>query len=110
MEEIALDTHDLSWEELRLFPGTGEMKMLRDESQGRGRTVLVRLPAGGKIVPHTHLGAVQHYVLEGEYETQGRSFPAGAYRLLPKDVEVTPISTRNGATILMIYDPIKQET
>jgi hypothetical protein len=26
---------------------------------------------------------VQHYVLEGEYETEGEMFGAGTYRLLP---------------------------
>jgi hypothetical protein len=56
-------------------------------------------------LPHTHLAAVQHYVLEGEYESEGKTFAAETYRLLPKNFDVAPISTEGGVTILMIYDP-----
>ena len=105
MAAMTVNTADLIWEELSLFPGTGDMKMLRNEPQGR--TVLVRLAAGGEIVPHSHLGVVQHYVLEGEYESEGKTFPEGTYRFLPKDTDVSPITTLGGVTILMIYDAIQ---
>lgn len=105
MNEIVYHTPDMRWEELRAFPGTGKAKMLRDEPPIGARTVIVRLPAGGQIVPHMHLAAVQHYVLEGEYESEGRTFAAGTYRFFPKNVDVSPISTKAGVTILMIYDP-----
>ena len=108
MEEIIRYTPDLNWEDLRGFPGTAQAKMLRDEPPVGARTMLVRLPAGGQIVPHMHLAAVQHYVLEGEYETQGKTFAAGTYRLLPKNADVAPISTKGGVTVLMIYDPREQ--
>jgi hypothetical protein len=49
---------------------------------------------------------VQHYVVEGEYHTDGRTFEQGSYRLLPKQADVAPITTNAGVTILMIYDPI----
>lgn len=49
---------------------------------------------------------MQHYVLEGQYETDGQRFGAGSFRLMPKNAEVAPISTEEGVTILMIYDPI----
>jgi hypothetical protein len=47
-----------------------------------------RLEAGDRVRPHSHIGAVQHYVLEGEYG------------------DVPEISTTVGATVLMIYDPV----
>jgi hypothetical protein len=34
-----IHTRDLSWESLRSFPGTAELKMLRDESSGGARTI-----------------------------------------------------------------------
>jgi hypothetical protein len=105
METMTVNTADMIWEELSLFPGTGDMKMLRNEPQGR--TMLVRLAAGGKIVPHSHLGAVQHYVLEVEYESEGKTFLKGTYRFLLKDTDVSPITTKGGVTILMIYDAIQ---
>jgi quercetin dioxygenase-like cupin family protein len=99
-------TPDMAWDSLSFFPGNAEVKILRTEAEGGGRTLLVRLPPNGEISPHSHLGVVQHYVLEGEYETEGETFGAGTYRLLPKHAKVGTISTAEGAVILMIYDPV----
>jgi hypothetical protein len=49
---------------------------------------------------------VQHYVLDGEYETEGEMFGAGTYRLFPRHAQMATISTETGAVILMIYDPV----
>jgi len=49
---------------------------------------------------------VQHFVVEGEYHTKGKSFETGSYRLLPKDADVEPITTDNGVSILIMYDTI----
>lgn len=105
MEETIRYTTDMSWEDLGYFPGKGQVKTLRDEPPLGARTIIVRLPAGGEIVPHMHLAGVQHYVLEGEYETEGKTFAAGTYRLMPKNFDVAPISAKGGVTLHMIYDP-----
>jgi hypothetical protein len=107
MAELTLSTPEMTWEPLALFPGDAEAKILRSEAEGGARTLLVRLQPGRKIVPHSHLAAVQHYVLEGEYETERETFRAGTYRLLPKDADVGTISTQKGVIILMIYDPVR---
>jgi hypothetical protein len=52
------------------------------------------------------MGTVQHYVLQGEYETEGKTFAVDTYRLFRPHANVPEISTRKGATILMIYDPV----
>jgi hypothetical protein len=96
------------WETLREFPGKGEITVLRDEGKGRARTIIVRLPAGGQIIPHSHVGAVQHFVLEGECETQGKIMGKGAYRFLPKHADVSTIFTKEGVTILMTYDAVSE--
>ena len=101
-----IHTPDVSWQELRAFPGTAQVKLLRDEPSGGARTMLVRVPPGGQIRPHSHLAGVQHHVLEGDYETEGETCSARTYRFLPKDADVAPITTKGGVTILMIYDPI----
>ena len=106
MTEFTLYTPDMTWESLSFFPGNAEVKILRSEPEGGCRTLLVRLPPSGEISPHNHLGVVQHYVLEGEYETEGEMFGPGTYRMLPKHAKVGTISTAKGAVILMIYDPV----
>ena len=109
MEEIMRDTSQMPWEPLSRFPGKAEVKELRGESMGGGSTMLVRLPAGGHVAPHCHPGVVQLYVLEGEYDSRGRRFTVGAYRLLPGHAEVARISSKAGATLLIVYDPILEE-
>jgi hypothetical protein len=107
MTELTLYTPEMTWEPLSLFPGDAEVKILRSEAEGGARTLLVRLQPGGKIVPHSHLASVQHYVLDGEYETKGKIFGAGTYRLLPRDADVATITAQKGTIILMIYDPVR---
>ena len=34
-----IHTRDLSWQELRAFPGTAQMKLLRDEPSGGARMI-----------------------------------------------------------------------
>jgi len=106
MEQHVTYTPEMPWEALTEFPGEGEIKRLRDQGTGRGMTIMVRLPAHGHITPHAHTAAVQHYVLEGEYESEGKVYGAGTHRLLPGGADVADITTQGGTTILMIYDPL----
>jgi hypothetical protein len=104
MKDLFRYPGEMLWQELRDFPGKGEMTVLRDEGKSGAKSIIVRLPAGGQILPHGHVAPVQHYVLEGECETEGKALGQGAYRLMPKHAEVSPIFTKEGVTILMIYD------
>ena len=106
MEPKTIHTGELAWEKLTGFPGEGQVKLLRDEGGINARTMLVRIHAGDEISPHAHEAPVQHYVLDGEYESEGKIYGAGTYRLLPEHSNVAPISTQNGVTILFIYDPV----
>jgi len=105
MEPKTVYTPEVAWEELTEFPGKGQVKVLRDEGGSNAKTLLIRLDAGGEITPHTHVAAVQHYILSGECESEGNIYGAGTYRLIPGRTNVPAISTQHGATILLIYDP-----
>lgn len=105
MSMTECQVQDLKWEELRQFPGTGEVKVLRDTPESGAKTMIVKLPPGGRVEPHSHPAVVQHYVLEGEYEQQGKTYARGAYRMLPQHADMSEITTGQGATVLMIYDP-----
>ncbi len=106
METLTVYAPETEWKELAEFPGKGQVKVLRDEGMNQARTLLIRLHAGGEITPHAHIATVQHYILEGEYESDGNIYGAGTYRLLPGHANVSKISTRNGVTLLMIYDRV----
>ncbi len=106
MDEVVCRTKDMKWEELRAFPGRADGQVLREDSATGAKTLLVRVPAGGEIIPHGHRGIVQHFVVEGQYQSQGKDFGPGCYRLMPPNHDVSTITTKAGVTILMIYDPV----
>ena len=106
MEATTIHIAELAWQELTGFPGKGEVKTLRDEGGSSARTLLGRIHPGQEISFHAHQAPVQHYVLDGEYESEGCIYAAGTYRSFPGHANVAPISTQNGATILLIYDPV----
>lgn len=106
MKEVVHHTAYMGWSELRDFPGPADVKVLRDDPESGARTMLVRIPPGGEVSPHGHRGVVQHYVLEGQYESDGHRFGPGSYRMMPEHCDLPPMSTKHGVTILMIYDPV----
>ena len=105
--ELEYFTPDLAGEVSALFPGDAEVATLRDDPDGGASTLLVRLPAGGRIEAHTHQAPVQHYVLSGAYESEERLFKAGTYRLFSTP-EVPRITSESGAVILVMYDPTRR--
>ncbi len=106
MKDVVHHTAYMGWSELREFPGPADVKVLRDEPDTGAKTMIVRIPPGGDVSPHGHRGIVQHYVLEGQYESEGHLFGPGSYRMMPEHYDVPPLSTKRGVTILMIYDPV----
>ncbi|GJL59793.1 MAG: hypothetical protein NPIRA03_26500 [Nitrospirales bacterium] len=99
-------TPKMKWEKLQEFPGPADVKIVREDPSLGAKTMLVQIPAGGRITPHSHRGIVQHFVLEGQYETEGEFCEPGSYRMMPAHGDVSPITTKEGVTILMIYDPV----
>lgn len=104
-ESKILYTPEVSGEKDGDFPGNAEVLKLRDEPRLGAATYLVRLPAGGEIVPHSHGAAAQHFVLEGECESGGEMRKAGTYHLIPAHESVGPVTSSKGAALLIILDP-----
>ena len=52
---------------------------------------------------HVHVYTELDYVLEGEYESQGKIYPAGAFRMIPKHMNHGPFRTETGAIVLVIW-------
>ncbi len=102
-EEVVSFAPDLNGERSALFPGDADVAVLREDSGG-GTTLLARLRPDGRIDAHANPGAVQHFVLSGQYESEGRVYREGTFRLLPKG-EVPLITSSDGAVILIVFDP-----
>ncbi|NOZ48180.1 MAG: hypothetical protein GXO79_15605 [Chlorobi bacterium] len=97
--------NELNWEDAEGYPQGTKKKTLRDENSAK--TILLRLPPGFSMEPHSHLTTEQHFVLEGEYESKGEIFTSGSYQIFYSGEEHGPYKSKNGALILVIWDPYK---
>ncbi len=92
------------WEDAEEYPDGTKRKLLRDEYGAK--TVLLKFPAGFNMAPHSHITTEQHFVLEGEYNSNGHLYGAGSYQIFYPHEEHGPYESKNGALILVIWDPL----
>lgn len=105
MEPRILYTPDLEGRPGPASAANAAVVILREDTPIGARTMLVRLHAGGEIVPHAHGAPVQHFVLGGHCESDGRTLSAGTYVLYPAHSSIGRISSREGAELLIVLDP-----
>lgn len=104
MNEITVQEQDRTWESAVGYPQGVMWKVLRRDRQDNPVTVLLRLPAGFDMDGHTHVVVEHHYVLEGEYESMDRRFPADSYRMIPAHTDHGPFRSESGALVLVIWE------
>ena len=97
------DGHD--WEDADEYPDGTKRKVLRDDNGAR--TVLLKLPKGFKMAPHSHVRTEQHFILEGEYKSNNKTFSSGSYQVFYPQEEHGPFESETGALILVVWDPLK---
>jgi len=95
---------DAAWEDAEGYMSGTKRKVLRDENGAR--TVLLKLPAGFYMAPHSHVVCEQHFVLEGEYSSDGKRISKGSYQIFSPHDEHGPFESKDGAIILVVWDPI----
>jgi anti-sigma factor ChrR (cupin superfamily) len=100
-----IDIYDkLGWKQAEGYPRGTRIKTLRDE--GSAKTILLKLPKGFHMDSHSHVTTEQHFVIEGEYESEGKIYQSGTYQLIPAGVDHGPFKSKNGAVILVVWDPL----
>lgn len=104
MEEIRVNTNEISWQASEALPGA-EVKPLGDGDPGETPALLLRAPADWRMPAHHHLCTEHHYVLEGEYESDGKVYTAGAYRFVPAGTWHGAFHTTHGVTLLIVNEP-----
>lgn len=103
MKEISLNYHDIAWSEAQGYPSGTKIKVLRDEDGGK--VVLLKLHPGFRMDAHSHTAILeQHLVLEGGYESGGKYYGQGSYRLIPGGTSHGPFTSEKGAIVLVIWD------
>jgi quercetin dioxygenase-like cupin family protein len=108
MEEITINYEKMKWADAPGYPEGSKIKILREGGPGEGKTFLHKIKKGFKMEGHSHTTVEQHFVLEGEYESEGKVYKAGTYRLIPKHETHGPFKSSKGAVILVIWDPERE--
>lgn len=106
MSEVTKNVEEMAWQPAVNYATGAMVKVLREGDPTHGRTILLRLPPNWEMQAHSHTTVEQHFVLEGEYESQGQTYGVGAYQLIPKETSHGPFTTKSGATILVVWDPV----
>jgi anti-sigma factor ChrR (cupin superfamily) len=108
MNTVSIDANKLPWQPAPDYPGEAQKKVLSEETDTTPRTILLRIPAGWRMDAHSHRFTELHYVLEGEYESEGVVFPAGTFRMIPKEMEHGPFSSGKGAVVLITWCGLRE--
>ena len=104
MQERSVDASAVPWENGQDCPAGLRRKVLRRGPDGKRRVALVKLEAGFEMEAHSHDLAENHYVIEGMYESQGKEYPSGTYRYIPRHASHGPIHSHAGALILVTWE------
>ena len=108
MEETTINYEKMKWTDAPGYPEGSKIKILREGGPGEGKTFLRKIKRGFKMEGHSHTTLEQHFVLGGEYESEGKIYKAGTYRLIPKHATHGPFKSSKGAVILVIWHPEKE--
>ncbi len=97
--------NQLNWEKADNYPEGTAKKTLRDENGAK--TILLRLPAGFSMELHSHITAQQNLILKGSYTYDGITYHEGSYQLFNAHEDHGPYFSKEGALILVVWDPYK---
>lgn len=104
MDEVAINESDLPWERAVSYQEGTRWKVLRRSSEEEPKAALLKLPPAFEMDAHAHVYNEQHYVLQGQYESQGKRFRTGSYRMIPRHMNHGPFRSAHGALVLVVWE------
>jgi anti-sigma factor ChrR (cupin superfamily) len=93
---------DTEWQDAPEYDALTKKKVLRD--QHGTKTILLKLPQGFHMAPHSHITAEQHILLKGEYIIDGKVYRPGTYQKFDAHEEHGPFESKDGALVIVIWD------
>ncbi|MGC9470073.1 MAG: cupin domain-containing protein [Bacteroidales bacterium] len=103
MKETINVYNDSHWEDASEYPSGTKKMVLRDEKGAK--TILLKLPEGFYMAPHSHVTTEQHFLIDGEYISEGKTFLSGTYQKFDAHETHGPFESKKGALILVVWDP-----
>jgi hypothetical protein len=104
MDEVTVRASELDWAEAERYPPKVHWKLLRRDHEGRPKAAILKLDPGFEMNAHTHVYIEHHYVFQGEYESQGKRYPSGTYRMIPAHKDHGPFRSATGALLLVLWE------
>lgn len=104
MIETICSASSIPWEPAVGYPKGTEWKVLQREDNGEAKAILLKLFPGFAMTAHSHIYPEHHYVLRGEYESQGATFAEGCYQYIPRHRDHGPFLSPKGAELLVIWE------
>ncbi len=98
-QRCVIDTAGMAWESSPA-PGVWRKKLEREGAEVGEVTSIVRYDANTRFAEHGHPGGEEIFVLEGIFEDEHGSYPAGSYLRNPPGFRHAPRSTA-GCTIFV---------
>jgi anti-sigma factor ChrR (cupin superfamily) len=92
MKDKTTNYEEMEWEDAVGYPTGTKIKILRHH--GEIKTFLLKLPKGAEMEAHCHTAPEQHFILEGEYQSDGKTFGKGIYRYIPAEVTHGPFVSK----------------
>jgi anti-sigma factor ChrR (cupin superfamily) len=108
MNPVCIKSNDMVWQPAEGYGAGAEEKVLNVGGSVAPRTILLKIPPGWSMEAHSHLNTELHYIIEGEYESQGEIHPTGTFCIIPKEVKHGAFSTKTGATILVTWCTLRE--
>lgn len=103
MKNIISLYDDSNWQNAPEYPDGTRKKVLHNENGVK--TVLLKFPEGFYMEPHSHINAEQHFILKGEYISEGKVFHEGTFRSFKAHENHGPFESKHGALVLVIWYP-----
>lgn len=98
----------MKWQAAEGYSAGAEEKVLSVGGGMAPRTILLKIPSGWSMDAHSHIYTELHYVLEGKYESEGETYQSGTFRVIPKEVEHGPFTSKTGAIILITWCSLQE--
>lgn len=101
MEKLINLYDESDWQEAPEYPAGTRKKVLHDENGFK--TILLSLPVGFKMAPHSHIFREQHIIIRGSYISGGDLYQEGTYRSFEAHESHGPFESPDGAMVLVIW-------
>ena len=103
MPEVIVNEKDVEWIKLAALPGVA-LKMLALDKETKAHAFLSRWDPGAVLPLHAHPCLEQIYVLEGEYQYQGKVYGPGSHTIRTAGYEHGPFKAGDkGCVFLAVY-------